>query len=126
MRLGFFLRGEDPGALHGDVDAEVLPRQLRRVLDRRHLDGAVAAVDGIALNLHLAGKTAMHRVEAKEMGVGLDGSEIVDGDDYDVPAVGLDDRAQRETADTAEAVDRDTDRHCWLLDAQRRECAVMP
>ena len=44
MRRRLLLRGEDAGAFQRDVDAERLPRQLRRVLDRGDLDRAVAAI----------------------------------------------------------------------------------
>ena len=43
MRRGLVLRGENAGAFQRDVDAELLPRQLRRVLHRGDFDGAVAA-----------------------------------------------------------------------------------
>ena len=36
--------GEEPGRLEHDVDAEVLPRQLRRIAHRQHLE--LVAVDG--------------------------------------------------------------------------------
>ncbi len=39
--------GEDPGGLEDDVHAQVLPGQLRRVLDRQHLE--LVAVDRDAL-----------------------------------------------------------------------------
>ena len=35
MRGGLVAGGEDAGAFERDVDAEFLPRQLRRILDRR-------------------------------------------------------------------------------------------
>ena len=45
--------GEDAGAFQRDVDAELLVRQLGRVLDRGDLDRAAADVDGVALDLDL-------------------------------------------------------------------------
>ena len=53
----------------------------------------------------------MHGVEAQQMGVGLDRAEIVDADDFDVVAAGLDDGAQHVAADAAEAVDGNPDGH---------------
>ena len=35
MRRGLVLGGEDAGAFERDIDVELLPRQLGRVLDRR-------------------------------------------------------------------------------------------
>ena len=59
----------------------------------------------------LAGEAAMHAVIAQQMRVGLDRSQIVHGDDLDVAAAALDDRAQYQTPDAAEAVDRDSQSH---------------
>src|SRR6185312_7647478 len=91
--------------LHGDVDAEVLPRQLGRVLLGRHLDGAVAERDGVTLDRDLAGEAAVHAVVAQKVRVGLDRAEIVDADDFDVLAAALGDGAQDVAADAAETVD---------------------
>lgn len=41
VRRSLVLRGEDAGAFERDVDAEFLPRQLRRVLDRGDLELSV-------------------------------------------------------------------------------------
>jgi hypothetical protein len=51
------------------------------------------------------------RIEAQQMGVGLDRAEIVDRDDFDVLAAGFDDGAQDVAADAAEAVDGNLDSH---------------
>ena len=100
--------GEDAGAFQRDVDAELLPRQLRRILDGRHLDRAVADADRVAVDRDLAGEAAVHRIEAQQMRIGLDRPEIVDADDLDVLAAGFGDRAQHVAADAAESVDGDT------------------
>ena len=63
MRRGLIFRGEDAGAFHGDVDAELLPRQGRGIPDRRYLDLAVADVDRVAVDLDLMGKTAVDGIE---------------------------------------------------------------
>src|SRR4029077_16408319 len=100
-------------------DAEILPRELRRVLDGGDLDGAVADADRIALHLHVGREAALHGVETQQVRIGLDRREVVDGDDLDIPASGFDDRAQREAADATKAIDGDTNGHCWLLVARR-------
>ena len=57
MRRGLVARGEDAGAFERDVDAELLVRQLGRILDRRHLDLVAADVDRVAVDARLhAGK----------------------------------------------------------------------
>jgi len=108
MQRRLVLRREDAGAFERDVDAEILPGELRRVLDRADLDLAVAAADRITLDLDLAGEAAMHRVEAQQMGVGFHGRQVVDADHLDIRAAGLDDGAQHIAADAAESVDADT------------------
>ena len=105
MRGGFFLGGEQAGAFERDVDAKLLPGKLRRVADGGDLDRPDAALDGVALDRHLAGEAAVDRVEAQQMRVGLRRREIIDGDDGDVLALGLDDGAQNIAADAAESVD---------------------
>ena len=104
---------EDAGAFERDVDAEFLPRQLRRILDRRHLELLGADVDRVALDLHLAREAAMHAVEAQQMGVGLDRAEIVDGDHVDVLAAGFVDGAHDVAADAAKSVDGNSDGHVF-------------
>src|SRR6476659_8191987 len=111
MRSRFVLGGENAGALERDVNAELLPGQLRRVFDRRDLDGAVAAIDAVALDGDFAGEAAMYGIVAKQVCVGLDRGEIVDGEDLDVLAPGLDGGAQNVAADAAKSVDRYAYRH---------------
>ena len=56
----------------------------------------------------------MHGIEAKQVRIGLDRREVVDGDDLDILAGGLDDRAQNIAADAAEPVDGNANRHVSL------------
>ena len=75
----------------------------------------MADIDAALLGLHLVGQHAVHRIVTQEMGIGLHRAEIVDGDDLDVAAIVLDDRAQDQTSDAPEAVDGDTYSHALLL-----------
>ena len=70
--------------------------------------------DGVALDRHLAGKAAVHGIEAQQMRVGLDRRQIVHRDDFDVVTVGLDHGAQDIAADAAESIDGDANRHSCL------------
>ena len=79
--------GEDAGALHDQIDAERLPRQLGRIALGGHLDRAVADGDGVALGADLARKGAVHRVVFQQVGVGLGRAQIVDRDKLDVLAL---------------------------------------
>ena len=115
MRRGLFLGGEDAGAFEHDVDAHLLVRQLRRILDRRHLEALAADVDGVAIDLDLVREAAVHAVEAQQVGVGLDRAEIVDGNDFDIVAAAFDDGAEDVAADAAKTIDCDADCHGRLL-----------
>jgi hypothetical protein len=111
MRRGLVLRREDAGAFERDVDAEFLPRKLRRILDRGDLELVGADIDRVALDLHLMREAAMHAVVAQQVGVGLDRAEIVDGHDVDVLAAGLIDGADDVAADAAKAIDGNSYSH---------------
>src|SRR5438128_1534370 len=105
MRRGLLLAGEQAGAFERDVDPEVLPRKLRRIADRERLDRPDAAIDGVALDRHLTGESAVDRIEAQQMRIGLRRGQVVDGDDVDIFAIALDDRAQHHAADAAKSID---------------------
>ncbi len=67
----------------------------------------------------------MHGVEAQQVGVGLDRAEIVDGDDFNVGALGLVNRPQHVAANAAKPVNRDPDCHILLPKScchPRRKC----
>jgi hypothetical protein len=53
----------------------------------------------------------MDRIEAQQMGVGLDRAEVVNADHLDVPAAGFGDGPQHIAADAAKSVDCDPDCH---------------
>src|SRR5262249_2616782 len=80
---------------------------------------AVADADRVALDRHLAGKAAVHGIEAQEMRIGLDRGEIVDADDLDIGAPRFGDGTQHVAADAAEPVDADTNCHSRLLRSRR-------
>jgi hypothetical protein len=53
----------------------------------------------------------MDRIEAQQMGVGLDRAEIVNPDHFDILAAGLGDRPEHIAADAAKPVNCDPDCH---------------
>ena len=108
---GLVARGEEARAFQRDVDVQLFVGQFGRVLDRRDLDRPAPGVDRVAGDRHLVRKAAMHRVVAQQMGVGLDGAEIVDRHDLEVGAAGLDDIAQHVAPDASESVDRHSQSH---------------
>ena len=117
---GAVAAGEDAGRLEHDVDAEVLPRQLRRILDRQHLELVAVDGDSFAAGLDVGVQVAEHRVVLEQMrergGVG----EIVDRDEIDV--LGAQRRAHDVAPDAAEPVDPDL--HCHRLFLEVRGPAV--
>jgi hypothetical protein len=52
----------------------------------------------------LTGVTSMHAVELKQMGVHLGRAEIVDGDEIEIAAAGLEEGPEGEPADPAKSV----------------------
>ena len=130
--VGAFLGRETAGAFERHVDA--LIGNLRRILLGGHLDRAdrlavVCDGDAVALDLHLAGKAAVHAVVAEQVGVRLDAAEVVDGDGHDVLGAAFDDGAQYEATDAPESVDGDLDGHdvvsLQVGSTRRRTAAVM-
>ena len=113
MRGGLFLGGEEAGAFQRDVD--VAPGQFLRVADGGDADRAAADVDGVAGNGDGARELAVDGVIANEMRIGLDRAEVVDGNDFDVGAAGLDDGAQHVAADAAKTVDGNFHSHFGSL-----------
>ena len=59
--------GEEAGRFEHDVDAEVLPGQLRRVAHRQHLELVAVDRDAVALGLDLRVQVAEHRVVLEQM-----------------------------------------------------------
>jgi hypothetical protein len=57
----------------------------------------------------------VHGIEAQEVGIGLDRSEVVDPDHFDILAAGLGDGTQHIAADAAKPVDCDPDCHGTFL-----------
>src|SRR5262249_55716999 len=99
--------GEEARALEDDVDAERLPRQLRRVLDREDLDGLAAdghrlvrVADGNAPEL------AVDRVVAEQVRQRLRVGEVVDGHELEVLDPPLVTATHGATPNLPKAVDR--------------------
>ncbi len=62
--------------------------------------------------LDLAGVAAVHAVEGQQMRVVLGGTQVVDGHEFDIRALGLEGSAQNQAANPTETVDGDANRHC--------------
>ena len=104
--------GEEAGRLEDDVDAEVAPRQRRRVLLLEDLDLAAVDDQRVVGVVDRARVGAVGRVVLEQQRVHRGVDEVVDRDDLDVRGP-LDERLERLAADPPEAVDADA--HCHLL-----------
>ena len=106
--------GEASGGLEHDVDAEILPRQRRRVLLGE--DSDLVAVDGdrAVSCLDVALVRAVNRVVLEQVRERLRIREIVHGDEVDVRDTLLLRGAKHLTSDSSEAVDADANSHSVL------------
>jgi hypothetical protein len=110
--------GEQAGRLEDDVDAEILPRQLRRIAHRQHLELVAVDDDRIALGLDFRVQVAEHRIVFEQMRQRMRAREIVHRDEVDV--VVAERRTHDVAADAAEAVNPYPDSHAILRDLSRR------
>ena len=111
MQRGFFFRGENAGAFHGDINAELFMRQLGGIFHSGHFDRAATHIDCIPMHDHIMRETAMHRVIAHQMRIGFHRTQIIDADNLKIRAAGFDDGTQHIAADTAKTIDGNTQGH---------------
>ena len=103
---GLCLAGEEPGALEDDVDAEIAPRQLRRIALGEHPDAVAVDDHRVPVDDHLARKPAVHRVVAGEVRVRLGIAEVIERHDLHLGrALALVERTQNIAPDAAVPVD---------------------
>ena len=102
--------GEEAGRLDHDVDAEVAPRQVRRVALGQHLDLVAVDDQRVLADLDRARERAEDGVVLEQVAQRAGVREVVDGDDLDVRAR-LVRGAEDVAADPAEAVDPDAYSH---------------
>src|SRR5205085_4065536 len=118
--------GEDAGAFERDIDAELAPRQFRRVALGGDADLAAADIHPIVAARDLAGEAAMDAVVLQQMRVGRDWPQIIDADDLDLAVLVLVRRAQYQAADAAESVDCNPYRHDPTLRNRRFSLEASP
>ena len=109
---GFLLGGEETRRLVHHVDAEISPRQFRRIalgtyLDPITIDDHVVPVDG-----NFPRKLPVHGVVLGQVGVGFRVAEIVDRNDADlIGSATLVQRAQDVASDASVTVDCNLNGH---------------
>src|SRR5207247_5690186 len=105
--------GEQSGRLEDNVDAEVFPRQLRRVAHRQHLELVAVDRDRFSPGLDLRVQITEHRVVLQQVRKRVRIREIVDGDNVDVRIAEC--RPHDVPADAAEPVNANPHRHRYIL-----------
>ena len=94
------------------VDAELAPRQLRRIALRDHADTVAVHDHRIAVDAHLALEAAVRGVVARQMGIGIGIAQVVDGDDLNCArTLSLVQGPQDVAADAAVTIDAHLDCH---------------
>jgi hypothetical protein len=110
MHRGLVARGEESGRFDHHLHAELAPRQLGRIAFGEDLEGVRIDHDLIALGLDRMAQIPVDRIVFKQMRERRRVGDIVNRDNLEFFLVHR--RAIKHTADTAEAVDSDPDRHC--------------
>ena len=111
-----FAGSKESGRLQDDIDSELTPRQLGWITLRQHPNAVAIHDHVIAIDLHCPWETAVGRIVAGEVGVGVGVPKVVDRYDVDVAApVILIEGSQHVPPDTTVAVDSNLDCHCNLL-----------
>ena len=106
-------RGEDPGALEGDVD--IGPGECCGVTFSGYPDRAATHINSVAGDRNLALETPMNAVIAHQMSIGLDRAKVVQRDNFDVVPTAFAQGAQHVAADPAKPIDRNFNAHRKLL-----------
>ena len=88
---GFFFRGEDTGALKGDINAHFAMWKLFRVANGGALKSSATNFDAVAVYLYGFIELPVNRVVLQEVGICFHRAQIVDRDDFNVCAIMLDD-----------------------------------
>src|SRR5271156_5145204 len=102
MLGGVLLIRELTSGLNHDLDAKRVPVQLTRIFRGKNLDALSVYDDGVAVRLHLTGKSAESRVILQEMRQRLRVRKIVGRDKFNVRTIHG--RANDIAADPSESV----------------------
>ena len=87
----FVLGGEDAGTFHRNINTHFAPRQIGRVALSKTFEAARPDSDCVSVDRYVLVEAAMHTVILQKVRICIDRAEIIDGNDFDVFAVMLDD-----------------------------------
>src|SRR5690606_4436789 len=99
------LGGEDARALQHDINAKIAPGKVGRIALSKRLEGVRSHTDRIALDHNCAWETTVNAIVAQKMGIGLDRTQVVDGDDFNILATRFKDGADYVASNAAKSVD---------------------
>ena len=111
MLLARDVVGEEAGAFEHQIDTQFLVRKVGGVALGGDADALAVDDEVVAFGGDGAGIFAVNAVTAEQPGVRLGVGEVVDRDQFEVAGTAFDDRARHQSADAAEAVDRNLHRH---------------
>ena len=118
-------RAEPPGALEDDVDAELVPGQVRGIALVQ--DGQLVTVDAeqVVRELDVCREPSVDGVAPQKLSELCTVGEIVDRDELGVRAAFMG-SAEGGSANSSEAVDGHSYRHGFLLRSRSRQPAITP
>lgn len=108
---GSFAMRELARGFDDDVDAEISPRQPRRIALGEQTNGTSVDDEATVLSPNVAAKTAVHRIVSQKMGQRLGRITGVDGHDAERRVADFDQAAEYRPPDASKPVDGDVDRH---------------
>ena len=112
MRAGLFLGSKKSGAFEHHVNAQLAPGQFGRIAIGEHAYAIAVHHQAVTVDHHAAIEATVHRIVARQVGIGLRVTQVVDGHDLHIVTSGrLVMSAQDVAADAAVAIDGDFDGH---------------
>ncbi len=112
MLCGGLAIGEEARRFEHDIDAEVFPGKLSRILDGQHLELVTVHRDARFARLDCGVQVAQHGVVLEQVGQRGGAGQVVDGDEIDIVVA---ERGPHDVAaDAAKSVDANPDCHSLL------------
>ena len=109
--------GKPSGRLKDDLDVQLFPRQLLRILHRQHFDRLSVDQDLIVFCFDAPLEGAVHRVVLQQIGQCLGVGQIIDGDELQLRIA--EGSAQDVAPDPSESIDADFDSHGEVVPSKK-------
>ena len=108
---GLLRRAENPGGFHNDIRSEVTPGELGGIPLRENRVCLSVHDKGVSIDMHIAWKTAMHRVVLQQVCERVGTGQVIDTDNMNVFKTTFEDRTKYEPSDASKTVDSKIDGH---------------